>query len=197
VLTEGRVNSIIRILKCDEGEIFAHERMFRERVIRFLKGEIIDFLEVFGAGHIQRPEPAPKPPPPPPPASSPEDQTPADGLIKLDASICHGAPDGWFKPGEGKLKWFKDHELGPEMVVVPADEFTMGSSPSEIAALKKEYSSDWYDCEGPQRAVRIKAPFAVGRFAITRGQFAAFVSATVHKMEGGSISSKATSGNKI
>src|SRR5262249_24330735 len=57
--------------------------------------------------------------------------------------------------------------LGPEMVVVPAGEFTMGSSESEIAALKKEYKARWYDWEGPQRIVRIKAPFAVGRFAVT------------------------------
>jgi hypothetical protein len=43
------------------------------------------------------------------------------------------------KPGAGKSEWFKDHELGPGMVVVPAGEFTMGSSPSEVATLKKEY----------------------------------------------------------
>jgi formylglycine-generating enzyme required for sulfatase activity len=36
--------------------------------------------------------------------------------------------DGWFTPGAGKFEWFKDHELGPEMVVVPDGEFTMGSS---------------------------------------------------------------------
>jgi formylglycine-generating enzyme required for sulfatase activity len=92
---------------------------------------------------------------------------PPEGRIKIDAAIIHGAQDGRFKPGAGKSEWFKDHELGPEMVVVPAGEFTMGSSPSEIAALKKEYEKDWFEWEGPQHLVRIKAPFAVSRFAVT------------------------------
>jgi formylglycine-generating enzyme required for sulfatase activity len=85
----------------------------------------------------------------------------------VDAKIIHGAPDGWFKPGAGKDEWFKDLDIGPEMVVVPAGSFTMGSSPSEIAALKKEYGRHWLDNEGPQRTVTIKAPFAVGRFPVT------------------------------
>lgn len=181
MLTEARLTSIMRILKCDEADLFPYERIFRERVIRFLKGETSDFLEVFGGGYAPQPEPGPKPAQPV--AVSRDDQLGAEGRIKLDASICHGAPDGWFKPGAGKSEWFKDHELGPEMVVVSAGEFTMGSSPSQITALNKEYNL--YDREGPQRIVRIKRPFAVGRFAITRGQFDAFARATGHKTESG------------
>jgi formylglycine-generating enzyme required for sulfatase activity len=98
-----------------------------------------------------------------------------EGRIRVDAMITHGAPDGLFKPGAGKSEWFKDHDVGPEMVVVPAGEFTMGSSPSEIAALKKEIGVDWYDSEGPQHLVRINAPFAVGRLAITFGEWDACV----------------------
>jgi formylglycine-generating enzyme required for sulfatase activity len=125
------------------------------------------------------------PTPSPPKPTSREDQLREEGRIKIDAPIVRGAPDGWFKPGEGKVESFKDHELGPEMVVVPAGEFMMGSSESEIAALKQEYNLGFYDCEGPQRTVRIKAPCAVGRHSITREQFAAFVSATGHTTEGG------------
>ena len=112
-----------------------------------------------------------------PPASpdSRQDKLPAEGRIKVEASLCHGAPDGWFKPGAGKVEWFKDHELGPELVIVPAGEFTMGSSASEIVALKKEYLIDWYDCEGPQRIVRFNSPFAVGRFAVTFDEWDACV----------------------
>jgi formylglycine-generating enzyme required for sulfatase activity len=33
--------------------------------------------------------------------------------------------------------------------------------------------------------VTIAKPFAVGRFAVTRGEFAAFVAATGHKTDGG------------
>ena len=76
-----------------------------------------------------------------------------EGRIKVDAKIIHGAPDGWFKPGAGKTEWFKDIDIGPEMVVVPAGEFTMGSND--------------HDSEKPPHKVTIKAPFAVGRFAVT------------------------------
>jgi formylglycine-generating enzyme required for sulfatase activity len=109
-------------------------------------------------------------------ARSREDELRAQGRVKVDAPIVHGAPDGWFMPGAGKQEWFKDHGLGPEMLVVPAGEFIMGSSPSEIAALKKEYSSNWFDCEGPQRIVKFKAPFSVGRFAVTFDEWDACVS---------------------
>jgi formylglycine-generating enzyme required for sulfatase activity len=51
----------------------------------------------------------------------------------------------------------------------PAGNFTMGSP-------RNEKDRD-YD-EGPQHAVTIGAPFAVGRFHVTRDQFAAFVAAT-------------------
>jgi formylglycine-generating enzyme required for sulfatase activity len=72
--------------------------------------------------------------------------------IKFEARIVHGAPDGWFLPGNGRAEWFKDHNDGPEMVVVPAGEFMMGSPKSE---------------ERPKHKVTIARPFAVGRFAVT------------------------------
>ena len=105
-----------------------------------------------------------------------EAQWRAEGRIKVDAKIIHGAPDGWFKPGAGKTEWFKDYEDGPEMVVVPAGEFQMGSPESEL-----ERSSS----EGPLHVVKIAHPFSVGRHAITRGQFAAFVNNTNYMMERG------------
>jgi formylglycine-generating enzyme required for sulfatase activity len=45
----------------------------------------------------------------------------AEGRIKVDARVIHGAPGGLFKPGAGKVEWFKDIDIGPEMVVVPAE----------------------------------------------------------------------------
>jgi formylglycine-generating enzyme required for sulfatase activity len=106
----------------------------------------------------------------------------AEGRIKVDARIVHGPPDGWFNPGAGKSEWFKDIDIGPEMVVVPAGSFTMGSPESEP---KRE---SWQKgTESPQREVAIAQPLAVGRHAVTRGQFAAFVDATGHKAEGAYI----------
>jgi formylglycine-generating enzyme required for sulfatase activity len=66
---------------------------------------------------------------------------------------------------------FRDCTDCPEMVVVPAGQFTMGSPAGEEGR---------YDDEGPQHAVRIGRAFAVGRFAITRGEYAAFVRETNH-----------------
>jgi formylglycine-generating enzyme required for sulfatase activity len=63
----------------------------------------------------------------------------------------------------------KDCDDCPEMVVIPAGQFTMGSPDTEPGRL---------DIEGPQRPVQIKSNFAVGRYAITRDQFEAFVKAT-------------------
>ncbi len=75
----------------------------------------------------------------------------------------------------------------PEMVVAPAGSFTMGSTASEIAALTKEspFVKDMWRSEAPQRRVTIAGPIAVGKFAVTRGEFGAFISETGHKTDGG------------
>ena len=68
-------------------------------------------------------------------------------------------------------KVFRDCPECPEMVVVPAGSFTMGS-PS--------FEEGRYDGEGPQHRVTIPAPFAVGKYEVMRGEFARFVEATGH-----------------
>jgi formylglycine-generating enzyme required for sulfatase activity len=59
------------------------------------------------------------------------------------------------------------------MVIVPAGEFTMGSLSNEPERYNDE----------DQRQVTIAKPIAVGRFAVTRGEFAAFVMKTGHKTD--------------
>jgi formylglycine-generating enzyme required for sulfatase activity len=61
---------------------------------------------------------------------------------------------------------FKECDACPEMVVVPAGSFTMGSLASE-----PERSSD----EGPQHQVTFLRPFAVGRFSVTFAEWDACV----------------------
>lgn len=68
------------------------------------------------------------------------------------------------RPGSGNS--FKDCADCPEMVVVPADSFMMGSAPSEIDALTKQYG-DYFKDEEPQHVVTIPHPFAVGKFEVT------------------------------
>ena len=71
---------------------------------------------------------------------------------------------------------FADCSSCPEMVVVPAGKFTMGSPAGEAGRLDKE---------GPQHEVTFAHPFAVGRFEVTRGQFRPFVRAKGWELSGG------------
>jgi formylglycine-generating enzyme required for sulfatase activity len=67
---------------------------------------------------------------------------------------------------------FRECEGCPEMVVVPAGRFTMGSPDGE-----KDRSSS----EGPQHEVTVRQPFAVGRLHVTVDQYSAFVRETGHE----------------
>ena len=68
---------------------------------------------------------------------------------------------------------FRDCPDCPELVVVPAGWFMMGSPAGEE---RRD------DDEGPQHRVEIAEPFAVGVHEVTRGEFARFVRATGHAM---------------
>jgi formylglycine-generating enzyme required for sulfatase activity len=67
--------------------------------------------------------------------------------------------------GEG----FQECPECPIMIVVPGGEFLMGSPASEDGRFIRE---------GPQHKVTFSKPFAVGKFSVTAGEFAAFVLAT-------------------
>jgi formylglycine-generating enzyme required for sulfatase activity len=105
-----------------------------------------------------------------------DDHMRARSRVLVDAAIVHNANGKWFLPGAGRYEWFKDHEAGPEMVVVPAGSFMMGSPVNEPER------ESWQKGTEKQHEVTIAQPFAVARHAITRGQFADFASATKHKI---------------
>ena len=79
-----------------------------------------------------------------------------EGRIRVATPITRPAGLEWFLPGAGRTECFKDAEFAPEMVVVPAGEFWMGSKDGEG-------NGD----ERPRHKVTIAQPFAVGRFAVT------------------------------
>ena len=68
---------------------------------------------------------------------------------------------------------FRDCPECPEMVVVPAGSFMMGSPASDEGRV---------DDEGPQHRVTVAEPFAVGVHEVTRGEFARFVRETNRSM---------------
>lgn len=78
------------------------------------------------------------------------------------------------RPGQGER--FKDYPDCPEMVVVPAGTFMMGSPPNET---EREGARE------DQLRVTIARPFSIGAFAVTRGEFAAFVGSTGHRLDEG------------
>ncbi len=82
---------------------------------------------------------------------------------------------GVFEPQRQPGERFRDCETCPEMIVVPAGRFTMGSPKGEDGRQADE---------GPRRQVAIQQAFAVGRFEITRGEFAAFIDETGHQAKG-------------
>jgi len=83
-------------------------------------------------------------------------------LTAVGLAACAAQPDS----GRRALQ---DCPTCPQMVVVPAGAFIMGSPGSE-----PNRDAD----EGPVTSVTIAKPFAIGRTEVTRGQFAAFIKAT-------------------
>jgi formylglycine-generating enzyme required for sulfatase activity len=102
-------------------------------------------------------------------------------LCPASAQRCDGVEVGigggerrCLRPGAGQR--FKDCPDCPEMVVVPAGSYIMGSPAGE-----PERAGERED----QVAIAIASPFAVGAFAVTRAEFAAFVSATGYTVDAG------------
>ncbi|MGF1453784.1 MAG: SUMF1/EgtB/PvdO family nonheme iron enzyme [Alphaproteobacteria bacterium] len=82
------------------------------------------------------------------------------------SAIDSGDPDPRFVPGSVFRDPLSSGGEGPQMVVIPAGPFTMGSPPGEAGRN---------DDEGPQRRVTIARPFALGRYEVTWAEWAACV----------------------
>jgi formylglycine-generating enzyme required for sulfatase activity len=89
------------------------------------------------------------------------------GLAGALALLALAATAATGEPVAGET--FKDCAGCPEMVVVPAGTFSMGSPADEQGRFADE---------GPQYAVTISTRLAVGKLAVTLDQFAAFVRET-------------------
>ena len=77
----------------------------------------------------------------------------------------------------------KDCADCPELLVIPAGSFTMGSSAAEqVLAVQSGLTETLTRRESPQYQVSIRS-FAAGRYAISKGEFAAFVRAKGYQTE--------------
>ena len=80
-----------------------------------------------------------------------------------------------FDPGDA----FRDCDKCPELIVVPAGSFTMGSTKAERRwAADQGVDTERYQLEGPSHQVEISYPFAMSKFEITQEEFAAFAYGT-------------------
>ena len=99
--------------------------------------------------------------------------------------VALGGPEAAEPDTEAKQpgQVFRDCSDCPEMVVIPAGSFLMGASdaemqreidasPPDVADLVTQY----FNAERPQHEVTIARPFAMGRYFVTRGEFAGYSS---------------------
>ena len=105
---------------------------------------------------------------------------PADPDISLPPAIFKVSAD---------ITEIWDAPDAPKMVVIPAGAYTMGSPASEQSRAVDGLAAN----EGPQHRVTIGYPLAVGKYDITRGEFAAFVTAAGYVANGCAASGKDTS----
>lgn len=48
--------------------------------------------------------------------------------IPVEVGMPGRSQQRYFVAGAGKIEWFKDHDVGPEMVIMPAGSIVMGAS---------------------------------------------------------------------
>ncbi len=76
---------------------------------------------------------------------------------------------------------FQDCDACPEMIIIPAGRFLIGSPAQEPGRGQDE---------GPQTKVDLAQPFAVSRFEVTRAQYQAFLRQSGHAISGGCITDR-------
>ncbi len=78
------------------------------------------------------------------------------------------------------------NSIGMKLMLIPAGEFLMGSTAADVTRLERDFSDfkkEFADDEQPQHRVKISNPFYLGKFEVTRGQFAKFVSNDGYKTD--------------
>ncbi len=147
---DGRVTLAEAKAFLDEEMSYAARRQYRRVQQASSLGDAARVLAAFPPG---KPPARPSPPSP---------VQPAVGVFPPPPNL---------RPGQV----FKDCPECPEMVVVPAGEFTMGSPPEERRwVVSQGAKEEWVAWETPQHRVTLPRPIAAGKFEVTRAEYAAF-----------------------
>ena len=77
---------------------------------------------------------------------------------------------------------FRDSPFAPTMIVIPPGSALLGST--EVETIREGRAPAFAAFEHPQRSVSFASPFAVGRYHVTKREFAAFVRDTKRSMDG-------------
>lgn len=135
------------------------------RVLPFLVAALLPVVSV-----AQAPSPIPNDPfqsvAPPPVSPCPVDPAPRPAQPRPAEGGAQAGGEGGYPVGVGQS--FRDCGECPEMVVIPAGSFVMGSPASEEGRDPDE---------GPERTVRLSRPLAVGTFEVTFAEWDACVAA--------------------
>ncbi|MGZ8289382.1 MAG: SUMF1/EgtB/PvdO family nonheme iron enzyme [Telluria sp.] len=101
-------------------------------------------------------------------------RTAAELRARADAAAAPDAADGVLRDA-----FLDGSGLGPQLVVVPAGRFLMGSPEHERQkAIEAGAQPGWLERETPQHWVGIGQQFALGRFPVTVGEWRRFAVAT-------------------
>jgi sulfatase modifying factor 1 len=87
--------------------------------------------------------------------------------------------------GTSATETFRDCPDCPIMVKLPSGSFMMGSS--EVETRREGTKDEDVADERPQHSVTIRREFAIGQYAVTRGEFGAFIANTNHDPRGCSV----------
>lgn len=107
-------------------------------------------------------------------------------LVAALAIACWAAVAGAEEKAVQAGQTFRDCSDCPEMEVIPAGSFLMGSSDQETARdveavvprNEVRFAQRYMVGEHPQHPVSIERSFVLGKYRVTRGEFAAFVRET-------------------
>lgn len=124
---------------------------------------------------------------PEPAAAAAVSVAPQPQKVAVGAQSASPAVDNKSEP----LSTFKDCELCPEMVVLPAGSYWMGATDEDRKLGVDEYT---LAAELPRHEVTFDYSFAIGKFEVTVAQFAAFVDETGFKAWGECTLAVPTSG---